>query len=113
MAEDQPNRRHHDIGGLPADAVPQDEHELDLWEKRVDALMVVLGTSAPGGKRLITVDEIRRGIEDLPPDAYDTLSYYERWVLSLRTILIERGAFTAEELDAKIAEIGARPLAPA
>jgi hypothetical protein len=108
MSDDTENRRYHDMGGLPAGPVENEDHEPDLWEKRVDALMVCLGTSAPGGKGLITVDEIRRAIEDLPPDAYDTMGYYERWVHSLSTILAERGVFTTDELDAKLAEVKAR-----
>ena len=108
MTEKTENRRHHDMGGLPAGPVENEDHEPDLWEKRVDALMVCLGTSAPDGKRLITVDEIRRAIEDLPPDAYDTMGYYERWVHSLSIILSERGVFSRDELEAKLAEVKAR-----
>jgi len=108
MSEKPGNRRYHDMGGLPAGPVGHDEHEPDLWEKRVDAMMVCLGASAPDGKRLITVDEIRRAIEDLPTDAYDNMSYYERWVHSLSTILAERGVYTPDELAAKLAEVKAR-----
>ncbi|MDH3232496.1 MAG: nitrile hydratase subunit beta [Alphaproteobacteria bacterium] len=108
MTDKPENRRYHDMGGLPAGPIENEDHEPDLWEKRVDAMMVCLGTSAPDGKRLITVDEIRRVIEDLPPDAYDTMSYYERWVHSIATILAERGVYTPEELDAKLAEVKAR-----
>ena len=46
-----------------------------LWEKRVDALMVLLGSRE---RRVITVDELRRGIEQLGAEAYDAMSYYER-----------------------------------
>jgi len=112
MSENTQNRRHHDMGGLPAGPVegPIDggDHEPDLWEKRVDAMMVCLGNSARDGKRLITIDQIRRAIEDLPPDAYDTMSYYARWVHALSTILAERGVFTPDELAAKLAEVEAR-----
>ena len=108
MIDKAENRRYHDMGGLPAGPIENENHEPDLWEKRVDAMMVCLGASAPDGKRLITVDEIRRVIEDLPPDAYDTLSYYERWVHSISTILAERGVYSREELEAKLAEVRAR-----
>lgn len=113
MTEKIDNRRHHDMGGLPAGPVVNEEHEPDLWEKRVDAMMVCLGSSAPNGKRLITVDEIRRAIEDLPPGSYDTMTYYERWVHSLTTILAERGVFSRDELEAKLAEVKARAVKPA
>ena len=38
-------RGHHDMGGLPAGPVAPTEHCYALWEKRVDALMMLL--SAP------------------------------------------------------------------
>lgn len=99
-------RGHHDMGGLPAGAMELGEHHVELWEKRIDAILTLLS-----GKdhRLIRVDELRRGIESLPPDAYDTMSYYERWISSVATILIEKGVMTQDEIDARIDEIAARP----
>ena len=98
-------RSHHDMGGLPAGPVKPAEHEYAPWEKRVDALMVLLG--APE-RQLLRVDELRRNIEALPPDAYDTMSYYERWMASICATLLQRGTFTADELARKMAEIEAR-----
>jgi hypothetical protein len=51
---------------------------------------------------IITVDEMRRGIEELPPDLYDALSYYERWIASLTNILVEKGVLDAAELQARV-----------
>jgi hypothetical protein len=70
-----------------------------LWEKRVDALMVLLS-----GKGYLTVDELRRNIETLGADAYDKLSYYERWIYAITQTLIQRGTVTIEELGAEIAQ---------
>src|SRR3546814_14800557 len=61
-------RRHHDMGGLPAGAVEPGEHDYAPWEKRVDAILRLLADSK---RRLITTDELRRGIEELGPGAYD------------------------------------------
>ncbi|MFQ5936734.1 MAG: hypothetical protein ACE5LB_10020, partial [Acidiferrobacterales bacterium] len=36
------------------------------------------------------------------PEAYDKLSYYERWIASITTILVEKGVLTQEEIDARI-----------
>ena len=55
-------RRHHDMGGLPAGPVDQDQHDKSPWEKRVDALMRLLSDEQ---RRLLRVDELRRAIEDL------------------------------------------------
>ena len=72
------------MGGLPAGAVEPAEHDYALWEKRVDALMALLGHK---DRRLITVDELRRNIESLGPEAYDTMSYYERWIKGAEVLL--------------------------
>ena len=98
-------RGHHDMGGLPAGPVERGEHDYALWEKRVDALMVLLGSPE---RRLLRVDELRRNIEALPPDAYDKMSYYERWVTSIANTLLQRGVVTTDELGRKMAEVAAR-----
>jgi Nitrile hydratase beta subunit len=92
-------RQHHDMGGRPAGKVEPSEHDYAEWERRVDALSVVLGS-----KKILTVDERRRAIESLPPDAYDAMSYYERWTWALAQTLIQRGIITTEELARKMHE---------
>ena len=77
--------RHHDMGGLEAGLVVREDHDKAPWEKRVDALMVLLGKN-----KLLFVDELRRGIEELGADAYDRYSYYERWMASMTNILLEK-----------------------
>ena len=100
-------KSHHDMGGEPAGRVEAAEHDYQLWERRVDALMMILG-GIRGAKRLITVDELRKNIERLPPQAYDTMNYYERWVSSITQTLIQRGVITTEELAHKMAEVSGR-----
>ena len=96
-------RSHHDMGGLPAGTVDRTEHDYADWERRVDALAVLLGQ-----KRRLTVDERRRAIETLTPQAYDQLGYYERWVLALGQTLIQRGVITSAELAKKMLEVEKR-----
>jgi hypothetical protein len=93
----------HDMGGLPAEPVEPTEHDYALWEKRVDALLVLLT-----GKGLMTVDELRRNIESLGLDAYDKMSYYERWIYSITQTLIQRGVISIDELGRKMAETQAQ-----
>ncbi len=100
-----PGRRHHDMGGLPAGPVAPSEHGQALWEKRVDALMTLL---ADDQRRLLRVDELRRGIEQLGPGAYDEMSYYERWIASIVSVLQTKGVITTDELGRKMAEVEAR-----
>ena len=100
-------RSHHDMGGLPAGKVEPVEHDYAEWERRVDALRLLL-SGIRGGRKLMTVDELRKNIEALPPDAYERMGYYERWVISITQTMIQRGVITTEELGQKMAEIGKR-----
>lgn len=106
MSEPFPERSHHDLGGLPAGPIPQGEHDYALWEKRVDALMVLL---TKPDQELMTVDQLRKGIESLPPDAYDRMSYYERWIYSITQALQHNGVITTTELGQKLEELQRRP----
>ena len=98
---------HHDMGGTPGGKVERTEHDYADWERRVDAMAMILWGIA-GGKKRITVDEHRKNIEALPPEAYDRLTYYEKWVASLAQTLIQRGIITTEELGRKMEEVASR-----
>ena len=102
---DDPGRGCHDIGGLPGGRIERVEHAHALWEKRVDALMVLLTQPE---RRVITVDELRRGIEQLGAEAYDAMSYYERWIASVTNALLDKGVISADELGRRMAEVEAR-----
>ena len=98
-------RRHHDMGGLAAGPVGRAEHDHAPWEKEVDALMRLLSDPSRG---VITVDELRRGIEELGPGAYDQLSYYERWIGSITNLLLEKGVITTDALGRRMEAVRAR-----
>jgi hypothetical protein len=100
-------RGHHDMGGLPAGRVEATEHDYAAWERRVDALMTLL-SGVKGGAPRMTVDELRKNIEALGPEAYDKMSYYERWVTSITQTMIQRGVITTDELGRKMEEIRKR-----
>jgi hypothetical protein len=97
---DQPLRGCHDLGGLPAGSVERAEHDYADWERRVDAMAVLLGW-----KKLVSVDQRRRNIETLPPRAYAALGYYERWVIALGQSVIQCGLVTTAELARKMQEV--------
>ena len=67
MERDFTARGNHDMGGLVAGEINKNEHDYALWEKRVDALMMLLTNDL----QIMTVDQLRKGIEALPPTAYD------------------------------------------
>ena len=99
-------RMHHDMGGLPAGKVERSEHDearsLPEWERRIDALAVLMGA------RNVTVDQRRKNIEALPPEDYDRMSYYERWIVSLAQSLLQCGVITTDELARKMTEVERR-----
>jgi len=91
------------MGGLPAGKVERIEHDYAPWEKRVDALNVLLAQRGH-----LRVDQMRRNIEALPPDAYETMTYYERWMSAIADSLLQRGLITAEELGRRMEEVAKR-----
>jgi hypothetical protein len=89
----------HDLGGLQTDApIDRTEHELADWELLVDAVVGALF-----GAGVMNVDELRRGIESMAPDAYERAAYYERWMHSVETVLTGKGVLAPGELDARAA----------
>ncbi len=98
-------QRHHDMGGLPAGPIDLSEHDYAPWEKRVDAIMRLL--IAPE-RKIMSVDELRRHIEDLGPGAYDEMTYYQRWMASICNNLLDKGVIGVDELGRKMAEVEAR-----
>ena len=104
----EPGRGVHDMGGLPAGPVERGEHDYALWEKRVDALLVLLSDQR---RRLLRVDELRRGIEQLGEAAYEEMTYYERWIASITGNLLEKGILSSDELGRKMAEVEGREAA--
>jgi len=88
----------HDRGGGPAsEPIDRTEHELEDWELLTDALVGALGRAG-----VMNVDELRRGIESMPPGEYERAGYYERWLFSAETILTEKGVLAPGELDARL-----------
>ncbi len=102
-------RSYHDMGGLPGGEIDRSEHVYAHWEKEVDAIRSLL---ADDKRRLLTVDELRRGIESLPPEDYDRLGYYERWIASITAILTEKNVLSRDEIEAKIGELRDRFAGP-
>ena len=97
-------RSHHDMGGLPGGKVEPTEHDYAEWERRIDAMAVLLW-GLKGTKKHFSVDEHRRAIESLPPQMYDTMSYYEKWIFALAQVAIGRGLVTSAELARKMSDV--------
>jgi hypothetical protein len=95
----------HDVGGLDLGPIDRTEHDLALWEKRVDAMLILLVSAKKGAFK---IDALRRVIEDYGEQAYDATDYYEKWIRAIRNLIVEQELVTREEIDARVAEIRAR-----
>jgi hypothetical protein len=100
-------RSHHDLGGRAASKTVPTEHDYEEWERRVDALMVLLA-GVTGTRKLMSIDERRKNIETLPPETYDAIGYYERMISSMTLGMIQRGFITTEEMARKMIEVAKR-----
>ena len=92
-------KRPHDMGGEEGGPIDTVDHGMKFWEKQATALRNTLTS--------LRLDELRRAAEDLGARYYE-LEYFERTTEALRSVLIEHGFFTPEELARKIADVRRR-----
>ncbi len=109
---DDGRRAHHDLGGVSrflCDGIDTEPHVLTEFDRTVDAIRQILGA-----KQVMSVDELRRGIEAIPEADYLRLSYYEKWIRSIADNLLARGVINEAELRAALAASSenARPGVP-
>ena len=93
------------VGGLEFGPIDRHEHDLALWEKRTDAMLILLRDNK---RRVLTVDSHRRMIESYGEQEYDRTTYYEKWIRSVRNLLVEQNVLTREEIEARMAEVRAK-----
>jgi hypothetical protein len=79
------------------------EHDLAPWEKRTHALLECLYW-----RGVVSMEEKRRGIEDLGQTIYAGLTYYEKWALTAANRLMDKGLITQDELAKRMDEVRAR-----
>lgn len=79
----------HDMGGQhghgPVVVETAEPVFHEPWEGRVYALMILARA-----RGIFNLDEMRRAIEELPPDRYLGSSYYQRWLSALEGLLEEK-----------------------
>lgn len=90
------NQRQHDMGGMEAGPVISDEHAAEPWAKLITSL-----AAAMREEDTMRIDELRRALEDLPPDVYEQ-DYFERWSEAMINLLEEKGIWTRAEVMSKM-----------
>ena len=98
-----PDHAVHDVGGLDFGKVDFSEHALALWERRVDAMIVLLASD----KAAFKIDAMRRVIESYGEQQYDATEYYEKGIRAIRNLIVEQELVTKEEVEAKLAKAAA------
>ncbi|HPU50700.1 MAG TPA: nitrile hydratase subunit beta [Burkholderiaceae bacterium] len=89
----------HDMGGMDGygKVVPEPDEPVfhEPWEGRVMAMNRAMGTTGTW-----TIDRARFFRESLPPPVYVSASYYQKWFLGLREMLLEHGLIDTDEIVA-------------
>ncbi len=94
--------RPNDIGGHAAGPVDPGPHDPELWQRQLSALVASLG---PRARNIFRIDEFRRTREDLEPEFYKSLTYFELWSQGLKELLIEKGVLGREEIEDRMRQI--------
>ncbi len=95
----------HDMGGMHGfGPIDREEHEpvfhID-WEAHVRAIQGLTVHT----HRMFNLDAFRAGIERMAPAHYLRSTYYERWLSTIESNLIQAGVLTTAELDARTADL--------
>lgn len=102
----------HDLGGTeglgPVAPLKEDEEPVFYsdWERGVFSLLVPVLLAG------VNLDEFRHGIERMHPAEYLSSRYYEHWLHTYETNLVEKGIVEEQELQEKIRYYRENPDAP-
>ncbi|MFT3699329.1 MAG: nitrile hydratase subunit alpha [Kofleriaceae bacterium] len=92
----------NDLAGAATTPIAITDHQLLPWEKRCHALLETFNA-----RGVISMEEKRRGVEDMGQTIYAALTYYEKWVMCAANLLMAKGHITSDELADKVAEVHA------
>src|SRR3954462_599208 len=95
--------RPHDLGGQPAGPVDRTGDEAEPWQNLVTALMYLLRDRC----HLAKTDEMRRAIEDMKPEDYRRLGYFDKWAVGVSKIVVEKGLMSRDEIERRVGDISA------
>ena len=92
----------HDLAETLTDPINTKERELNLWEKRIDALVKLFSDDKHS---IISIHEFRFAIESPGTKAYTNHNYYERCTVAFRNLLIDKNVLSDLEITQKVREI--------
>jgi nitrile hydratase len=99
----------HDMGGMDGfgkvEVEPNEPMFHAEWEGRVLAMVRAMGAAGA-----FNIDTSRFYREMLPPDVYLASSYYQKWLLGLEDMLVDKGYIAVSEVKAGHATEPAKPL---
>ena len=99
MQDSKGPKGYHDVGGDHAGAIPMVDLPWQHWEKQVEAIRGLLGD---GTRRMVSLDEVRRGFESFGIEKYNSYSFYRRRLEAMIDILVEKEILTREELASAV-----------
>jgi nitrile hydratase beta subunit len=101
----------HDMGGMHGFGPIRPEADEpvfhETWEGRIYAMHIAMGAWGRW-----TVDANRHSREVIPPAEYLRMSYYQRWVVSLETLLVQAALVSTAELASGRPDSGSRSANP-
>jgi nitrile hydratase beta subunit len=101
----------HDLGGMHGfgriDRDPDERGFHARWEAVVTAMQNAVT------RGVINIDEFRHAIERMEPARYLGVTYFEKWLEGISRALVEKGAISADALEARTQFFEAHPDAPA
>jgi nitrile hydratase len=101
----------HDMGGMDGFGPVATEANEPVFHERWEARALAL-TLAVGAWGRWTLDASRFARERIPAAEYLRMSYYEKWMAGLTTLLVEAGLVTREEIENGRSTPGAQKAVP-
>ncbi len=99
----------HDMGGMDGFGKVEAERDEPMfhedWEGRVLAMVRAMGAAGA-----FNIDASRFYREKLPPDVYLASSYYQKWLLGLESLLLDKGFVAQADIAAGHAVEPPKPL---
>lgn len=99
----------HDLGGMHGYGPLHPEADEPVFHRPGEARLFAL-VQAMGAAGLWNIDSSRMAMENLPPSTYETLGYFDRWLVRAERMYQDHGLVTPADLEAGQMVDPARPV---